>query len=75
MSLHYNLLIIAILKQAKIDYITALRKNNPAKKAELERFFLSDYGQAMSRNQGEKIIYLCKRIVKEKRKKEKRKNG
>lgn len=56
-------IIIAVLKQAKRDYIDALRKKDFYKINELETFFLSDYGQAMSRNQGEKIIDLCKRIA------------
>lgn len=56
-------LIIAILKQAKKDYIKALYKNDNAAINELETFFLSDYGQAMSKNNGEKIIALCKKIA------------
>ncbi len=68
----YDAIIIAVLKQAKSDYIAALKKNNPHQINELEEFFLSDYGQAMSRNQGEKMIYLCKRIVKEQKSRRKK---
>lgn len=67
-------LIIAVLKQAVRDYVEALLKNDFYHIQELEEFFLSDYGQAMSRNNGEKIIYRAKLIAKKKRKKERRKN-
>ena len=66
-------LIIAVLKQAKSDYIAALKRKNYAEMNELEDFFLSDYGQAMSRNQGERIIELCKRIVEEQKRKRRKK--
>ena len=52
--------IIAVLKQAVRDYKEALMKNNFHQIAELEAFFLSDYGQAMSYNNGERIIQMCK---------------
>lgn len=52
--------IIAVLRQAVRDYKVALMKNEFHKIAELEAFFLSDYGQAMSYNNGEKIIKICK---------------
>ena len=67
MSYLYDL-IIAVLKQAKRDYLEALWKNNFHKINELETFFLSDYGQAMSLNNGEKIIQLCREKVNKKRK-------
>lgn len=57
---YWRKLIIPILKQATRDYIAALLKNNFHKIAELEDFFLSDYGQAMSLNNGEEIIEICK---------------
>ena len=66
-------LVISILKQAKFDYIQALRERNHYQINELEKFFLSEYGEAMSRNQGDKIIALCKKIVDEERKKKRRK--
>lgn len=66
-------LIIGILKQAKNDYITALKKNDFYKKNELEEFFLSDYGEALSRGHGEIIIHRCQRIVRNQKKKERKK--
>ena len=72
MSYLYDV-IIAVLKQAVRDYVRAILKNDLYHIQELEQFFLSDYGQAMSRNNGEKIIYRAKLIAK-KKKKERRKN-
>ena len=76
MSYFYNI-IIAILKQAKIDYIRALVKNDFYQINELEKFFLSDYGQAMSFNNGERIIAMCKKEAerRKRRRKQERKNG
>lgn len=67
--------IIAVLKQAVRDYKTALMKNDFYRKQELEKFFLSEYGQAMSHNLGEEIIERCQRIVEKKKKKERQDNG
>lgn len=67
MSYVYNL-IIAVLKQAMRDYMVALLKKDFAKIAKLEKFFLSEYGQAMSYNNGERIIRWCKDKVNKKRK-------
>lgn len=66
MECAYNL-IIAILTQAKSDYITALRKNNQEQIEELEEFFLSDYGQAMSLGNGVKMIKQCRKFAKSKK--------
>lgn len=66
-------LIIGILRQAKSDYIRALKKKDFHKIKELEQFFLSDYGQAMSRDNGEEIIRRCQKLANEKRKKERKK--
>lgn len=60
---------IAVLKQAARDYIVALLKKDFHAINELETFFLSDYGQAMSYNNGEEIIARCKVIARKKRKK------
>ena len=60
-------LIVNIFVQAKADYINALRTNNQKQIEELETFFLSDYGQAMSLYNGEKIIELCKELARKKR--------
>ena len=72
MSYLYDV-IIAVLKQAVRDYVVALLKNDFYHIQELEAFFLSDYGQAMSRNNGEELIERAKAIA-EKKKKELRKN-
>lgn len=60
-------LIIAVLRQAARDYIVALKRKNFHKINELEQFFLSDYGQAMSMNNGVKIIKRCRKIARQKR--------
>ena len=70
---HLYRVILAVLKQAVRDYITALKKTDFAKINELETFFLSDYGQAMSRNNGEEIIKRCKDIAEKKKRKDKTK--
>ena len=59
-------LIVAVIKQAKFDYIKALRKNDKYQIHKLEEFFLSDYGQTMALNQGERIIQYCRKIAKRK---------
>ena len=56
----------AILYLAKEDYIKALAKGNEKDIKKHERFFLSDWGQMLSLNQGEAIIRHCKRIAQEK---------
>lgn len=73
MSYLYDV-IIAVLKQAVRDYIEALLKNDFYHIQELETFFLSDYGQAMSRNNGEELIDRAKRIAEKKKKEQRRKN-
>lgn len=54
----------AIVKRAVMDYKLALRKRDFYAIAELEKFFLSDYGQLLSRDHGELIIEKCKKTVK-----------
>lgn len=61
----YLLIASAILKQAADDYIEALEKGSKRRCQNLERFFLSDYGQTLSKNLGEAIIRNCKRIAAE----------
>ena len=53
----------AILRQAIRDYITALRERDYYNMAQLERFFLSDWGQLLSYDHGEYIIENCKKIA------------
>lgn len=65
---HWRNIIIPIMRQAVRDYTAALLKNNFHKIAELEEFFLSDYGEAMSLNNGEDIILRCKAKANKKRK-------
>ena len=63
----------AILTQAKDDYIYSLKHHHERSCANLERFFLSDWGQMLSFNHGEYIIEQCKKIVEEYRQEEWRK--
>ncbi len=60
----------AILRRAAKDYRIALKYNDLYGIASLERFFLSDYGQMMSRNQGQYIIDTCRELVRTKRSKQ-----
>lgn len=53
----------AILRQAIRDYINALRERDYYNMAQLERFFLSDWGQLLSYDHGEYIIENCKKIA------------
>ena len=63
----YVQLAAAILKKAADEYISALYHGKDKKKLdELEKFFLSKYGQLLSFYQGEAIIRNCKRIAQEK---------
>lgn len=56
----------AILRQAANDYIKALNTRSGAATARrLEKFFLSDWGQMLSRDQGEEIIKTCRELAKE----------
>ena len=68
----YNL-IIAVLKQAKRDYISSILRMDYYHMNEIEEFLLSDYGETMSLHNGERIINLCWRKAKEIKKK--RRNG
>ena len=61
----YEPLIHAIVAQAMADYKAALRRDNHAQIAELEKFFLSGYGQLLSWNHGELIIERCRKAVEE----------
>lgn len=65
------LLAIAVLNQAQIDFeraLTASKKNRNDYKSRdeaafLQKFFLSQYGQALSFGHGEAIVEQCKRHV------------
>lgn len=52
----YKYIRAAILQQAVYDYAAALKQGNGDSVLSLERWFLSDWGQALSNNNGEKII-------------------
>lgn len=61
----YEMLRIKIVQLAVTDYRVALRKSSLtgkkcAKEEELERFFLSRWGQALSGNNGQYIMDKCK---------------
>lgn len=58
----------AILQQAVKDYLTALKSKNEKKSKELEKWFLSPYGQLLSGDQGQEIINRTRKIYFEKQK-------
>lgn len=62
----------AIIRQGMKDYKSALRGGKATRAKELEKFFLSGYGQLLSMGHGELIIERCQKEVKAGRKK---KNG
>lgn len=51
----------AILRQAAKDYIWALTHNEGIQAYRLERFFRSGWGELLSNNNGDFIIYECKK--------------
>lgn len=51
----------AILAQAAKDWRDAMVKDEPARAAKIERFFLSEYGQLLSGNRGQYIVYRLKK--------------
>lgn len=59
----YDLIRIAIVKQAIRDYIVALKKQDYKQRVKLERFFRGDWGQLLSDGHGEYIIEKCKKIA------------
>lgn len=70
----WELLQGAILNRAIRDYRIALRRKDPARIAELEGFFRSDYGQLLSGDHGEYILEKVKEMVEEERRR-RRRNG
>lgn len=58
----YELLRVAIIKRAMRDYKLALKKDDQRKISHLERWFLSNWGQLLSCNNGAYIIRECKRM-------------
>lgn len=64
MDIDYDMLRFAIIQQAVKDYESALRGRDEGKRAALERWFLSDWGQLLSEYMGEQIIEKCKGRVK-----------
>jgi hypothetical protein len=67
----YVELYAAIVKQAMADYKAALKcesKKALKTRRECENFFLSEYGQMLSVNNGERIIKMCRDEVEAKTK-------
>lgn len=60
---NYKYLAIGILKQAAIDYQTALITSDTDKINYLEKWFVSDYAQMLSDDMGEVIIKKCREAV------------
>lgn len=71
----YERVQFAIVTQAIKDYKIALKRKNKAQISELEQWFLSAYGQALSGNNGEFIIKKCRECVGMKRKRKCVKNN
>ena len=66
----YEPLCAAILRRAVQDYKIAIKHKDFHAIASLERFFLSDYGQMLSRNQGQYIIDISREMARTKRSKQ-----
>lgn len=60
----YQALRVAILRQAIKDYKRALKQKNAGQIKRLERFFLSEWGELLSNNNGDVIIKNCKEKIK-----------
>ena len=59
----YELLREAIIRRAILDYILALKKRDKYYMAQIERFFLSEWGQFLSLDNGKYLIYRCKQLT------------
>jgi len=59
----YKYIRAAVLQQAVYDYKTALIRAHGGAAFSLERWFLSEWGQAISDNNGEKIIQRVRKEV------------
>lgn len=66
----YERLRVAIIHQAIYDYKKALRKRNDGSIKALEHWFKSDWGEALSGNNGAYIIEKCRQCVGAKPKRE-----
>lgn len=66
----YERLRMAIIYQAIYDYKKALKRKNGGSIGALERWFKSDWGEALSGNNGTYIIEKCRQSVGMKRKRE-----
>ena len=75
MDCRYERLKAAILQQAIYDYKKALRKKNGGTIAYFERWFRSEWGEALSSYNGEYIIEMCRKCVNMKQKKRNFKKG
>ena len=69
-SVGFDMLRVNILRQAKSDYMIALKKRDYYHVNECEEFFLSPWGQSLSLNCGERIISLCRELVEHGKKKD-----
>lgn len=65
----YISLMAAIIEQAVTDYKQALKECDGRTIRECERFFLSEWGQALTWDNGENIMQRCRREVAEEKKK------
>ena len=58
-----DLLVVAIIKRAMIDYKAALKARNPYQKKALERFFLGEWGEMLTGGRGALIVEHCKKAI------------
>ena len=63
MAVDYEEIRAAIIRRAVLDYQYALRYRNYAQIANLERFFLSEWGEFLSYGHGKYIIEHTRKIV------------
>ena len=54
---------VAILRRAVCDYKSAIKRRDFNAMTKLEKFFLGEWGQLLSRDNGQYIIDECNRIV------------
>lgn len=65
----YMLLVAGILETAEYDLKCAIKKRNYSKSTALKKWFLSQWGQALSGNNGQLIIDRIDNELKKERKK------
>lgn len=62
---NYKYLALAILKQAAMDYQSALKKNDKSKIEYFEKWFVGEWAQLLGDDMGEIIVQVCKKRANE----------